>query len=54
MSNVYEFPVKCGSCKSLIDDGMIYFDHPRLGFVCERCPEFGDGQISAVEVEDGE
>lgn len=39
------FPVKCNVCRREIPDGAIYYAHPALGFVCEYCPQFNDGQL---------
>jgi len=52
MSNkekVTDFPTVCQVCKELIEDQMLFYSHPRLGYVCENCPEFEDGGIISDE-----
>jgi len=49
---VKDFPVKCQSCNEEIQEGMAFYKHPRLGFVCEDCPEFADGGIEASKGEE--
>lgn len=47
-----KFPVICQVCKREIPDGVIYYAHPKHGFVCEYCPEFNDGPVKVDEVSD--
>ena len=42
---IKDFPVKCQICQLQIPEGMLFFKHPKYGFVCEDCPEFNDGQV---------
>lgn len=51
MGEVKDFPVKCQVCKQVIQEGKIFYIHPKIGYVCEDCPEFNDGPISATEYE---
>jgi len=41
--------VRCSKCKRKIVDGMIYYHHPKKGFICEYCPGFEKGGIEVVE-----
>lgn len=55
MSEIFElidFVQQCYLCNETIADGDIYYKHPKHGIVCERCPEFKDGGIKALEASD--
>lgn len=49
MNDIIDFPVRCGQCNIEIDQGEIYYLHPKYGPVCENCPAFKDG---GIEVKD--
>jgi hypothetical protein len=54
-NNLIELKFYCRVCHREILDGMIYFDHPDLGPVCEHCPQFNDGPIKlTAPQEEGE
>jgi hypothetical protein len=45
MDNLIDLNCYCRKCKREIPEGAIYFMHPKIGPVCEFCPEFNDGDI---------
>ncbi len=47
-AEVIDFKEICNQCKREIPEGTIVYRHPKLGFVCEFCPAFNDGQIKLI------
>jgi len=41
-----EMPVRCKQCNREMTDGILFYKHPKLGFVCEGCPAFEDGGVT--------
>ena len=49
--NVKIFKVICNICRREIVNEMLYYKHPKHGFVCEACPQFGDGGMDVMDPE---
>ena len=49
MDRVIFIKIKCNKCKREIPENGIYYRHPKLGYVCEYCPEFNDGDLTIME-----
>ena len=47
------FPVRCNICLSVVQDRDIFYNHPKHGFVCYRCPEFQEGRVVLDPHENG-
>jgi len=51
-TEILDFKVTCAICKREIVDGMLFYEHPKHGYVCECCSQFNDGDIKLITDED--
>ena len=51
MSEIESIGYTCQNCKREIPVGSIFYQHPKIGIVCEYCPQFKDGGMEVIEDE---